>query len=74
MKFDRPIKRTLKEKYEVVLTYEKLHFDKGAKTKIVKEFNLAIISSLNPILSVKDEIKEKYLSNFPVERAKDRMN
>ena len=35
LKFDRLIKRTLKEKYEVVLAYEKLQIDKGAKTKMV---------------------------------------
>ena len=66
------IQRSLQEKYEIISAYEKVKNERGAKTKVMKTFNLPTLSSLNSILSLEKDIKLQYFSNFPTDRNKIR--
>ena len=60
--------KTINEKYEIIECYEKLvaNGKKHAKSKVVAQFKLAQLSSLNRILEKKNEIIESYKSSLVV--------
>ena len=62
--------RTLQERFSIIRAYQDIEKEKGAKTKIVKSFNLPSISCLNAILSKSDDITKAYECNAPSKRLK----
>jgi hypothetical protein len=63
VKFKRK-QRTLEEKYEIIKYYESIeHQGRGSKEETRKKFDLISISSLNTILSQKDEVERLHETN-----------
>ena len=61
--------RTINQKYNIIQAFEAIKQERGAKSVIVKQFDLPSISTLNSILLRKDIIKA-YECNCPSTRTK----
>ncbi len=56
--------RSLEEKYSIIKAYLRVQNETGAKTNVVRQFNLPSLSSLNTILEKKEAIIAKFESNL----------
>ena len=63
-------KRTIEQKFTIIKASEGVSAQKGAKAAIVSRFQLPNISSLNTILTKKEEILNAFHSNMPSNRTK----
>lgn len=55
--------RDMESKYEIIQYYLKIKDEKGAKSKVAKQFNISQVSTLNRMLESQDAIIKEYESN-----------
>ena len=69
-----PQKREQKTVKVEFIAFERIKAQPGAKTKIIKDFKLKSISSLNAILNNEDKLLENFAFNCPSDRLKLRQS